>query len=729
MRTILLLCLYCLIHTTSYTQQCFSLLDCFVQPDTGCHLNANQITFWNESYWYSSTYATNDLPEAMTDLQLTLNDNCFGDVSVSFTLLLDIDNNQVLETAIVSDSLPPANTVMFGNALNPNYSGGEARAFDERLVPQNAKYGFAYQRIFNGLQVTNRVRWVSQALPNQFVDPALPYGKHKIIWTIQYDSLIQTCTRDIVVRDCKEPIVTCLSGATVNIGTNGTATFGIIAALQGASDNMTTTPQLMYGMRKKGNGSGFPVGPSGQNAFDVKFDCIDVGLFPTVELWVKDKAGNLDSCHTIVNVEDPNTNCTLNQALNVCVYMPSNEGIETYECLLEMIYPGGDTSFLYETSFQSNCIKFTQIPNASNYRAIPSSNENWLNGLSTYDLVLISRHILGIDTLNTPFKLIAADANQSGSITTFDNVLYRKLILGIDEELSNTNSWQFIDKNYVFQNPLNPFLETPAASISGSGLSFFADTLKFTGIKMGDVNNSAMAQIMHDEESDDRNALQCFLPEQWVKKGEIIEVPIFLKNGERLEGFQLGIQTDPSTLIIKGIFSNLSNFDQNSYYVQPNGNCRISWIGDTKPATILPNQSLMTFQMEAQKDFWLSEGFRVASDFRSEAYDLNLVKIPITVQFEETVLTSPLSKNDTLFPPQPNPTTGKIVFPVALKQDGMVHLHIMDTDGHTVYFIHESYESGNHLIEIPDVFLPISGLYFWKIQGEDTTKTGKFIKY
>jgi hypothetical protein len=38
------------------------------------------------------------------------------------------------------------------------------------------------------------------------------------------------------------------------------------------------------------------------------------------------------------------------------------------------------------------------------------------------DLVLISKHILGLEPLNSPYKMIAADANKSNSITTFDIV-------------------------------------------------------------------------------------------------------------------------------------------------------------------------------------------------------------------------------------------------------------------------------------------------------------------
>ncbi len=95
----------------------------------------------------------------------------------------------------------------------------------------------------------------------------------------------------------------------------------------------------------------------------------------------------------------------------------------------------------------------------SDYTVTPKKNDNPLNGLTTYDLVLISKHILGIEPLGSPYKMIAADANNSNSITTFDIVEFRKLILGINQALPNNESWRFMYNDYIFPNPHNPFQE------------------------------------------------------------------------------------------------------------------------------------------------------------------------------------------------------------------------------------------------------------------------------
>ncbi|MEM6697794.1 MAG: PKD domain-containing protein, partial [Bacteroidota bacterium] len=73
----------------------------------------------------------------------------------------------------------------------------------------------------------------------------------------------------------------------------------------------------------------------------------------------------------------------------------------------------------------------------STYEVQPSKTDDVLNGLSTFDIFLINNHILAKERLDSPYKIIAADLNLSGTVTTFDVVMLRKLLLGISDELPN----------------------------------------------------------------------------------------------------------------------------------------------------------------------------------------------------------------------------------------------------------------------------------------------------
>ena len=131
---------------------------------------------------------------------------------------------------------------------------------------------------------------------------------------------------------------------------------------------------------------------------------------------------------------------------------------------------------------------------AGDYEIRPLSCEvNPVNGVSTYDLVLIYRHLEGIEPLNSPYSIIAGDIDGSNSLTLQDTSMMWDLILGIinDIPLPGANN-RFVLKDYVFPDPMDPF--TPAYPQTFNIANLQADVLNadFIGIKMGDVNNTAL---------------------------------------------------------------------------------------------------------------------------------------------------------------------------------------------------------------------------------------------
>ena len=91
------------------------------------------------------------------------------------------------------------------------------------------------------------------------------------------------------------------------------------------------------------------------------------------------------------------------------------------------------------------------------YMVVPFNDLDHREGVSTLDLVLIQKHLLGRAKLNSPYKMIAADANKSGNITAMDLIEIRRLILGINSRFPNNTSWRFVDQGYSFIDPFNPF--------------------------------------------------------------------------------------------------------------------------------------------------------------------------------------------------------------------------------------------------------------------------------
>jgi hypothetical protein len=126
------------------------------------------------------------------------------------------------------------------------------------------------------------------------------------------------------------------------------------------------------------------------------------------------------------------------------------------------------------------------------YTVSVSLDEAPFNGVSTFDLILINQHILGIQPFDNPYDYLAADINNTSSITILDMIGIRRGILGQVSTLSNSPSWKFVTAGYTFPAPLNPWLEDVPTAIEIEALPPTGITdADFTGIKTGDVNGDA----------------------------------------------------------------------------------------------------------------------------------------------------------------------------------------------------------------------------------------------
>lgn len=114
-------------------------------------------------------------------------------------------------------------------------------------------------------------------------------------------------------------------------------------------------------------------------------------------------------------------------------------------------------------------------------------NENTIYGLTTLDLVLTQRHILGLETFTHPIQFLAADVNNDQKVTAADLVQMRKIILGIDSHFKNNTSWIFLDEASIVKET-NPWLIKRQIFIP-KGNKNIGD-LRFIPVKVGDVEGA-----------------------------------------------------------------------------------------------------------------------------------------------------------------------------------------------------------------------------------------------
>ena len=151
----------------------------------------------------------------------------------------------------------------------------------------------------------------------------------------------------------------------------------------------------------------------------------------------------------------------------------------------------GSTTATTQTDASGN-YTFSGLAAGSNLTITPVRDTLDNNGVTSFDLVLMSKHIIGLEFLDSPWKIIAADANTSNSVTTFDVVEIRKVILGLNPGYPANTSWRFFPAATTFVNPGNPFSPAlPAGTITVTNLQADFTTGNFYGVKIGDTNNTA----------------------------------------------------------------------------------------------------------------------------------------------------------------------------------------------------------------------------------------------
>ncbi len=263
-------------------------------------------------YWWDNGNQSHDLCEAPSEICLTATDLCSGaNINFEYQLFLDLDGDGMMETVVNSTQLGNQvgglgwNNVMYGNVTG----AGVSRQFDDRVVPTNQKWGFAIQETVTGNTKKACVMFNTFQNQNAFVTPQLPHGTHKIKWFVTDGCGNETvCEYTIIVKDCKAPTVVCLNGLSVNIMPTGMIVMWATDFLQYSDDNCTLTPYIKFGIRKCGDGTGFPVDGNGNPITNVTFTCDELDM-QCVELWGIDLAGNADFCKTFVLVQDNNDNC------------------------------------------------------------------------------------------------------------------------------------------------------------------------------------------------------------------------------------------------------------------------------------------------------------------------------------------------------------------------------------------------------------------------------------
>lgn len=537
-----------------------------------------------------------------------------------------------------------------------------------------------------------------------------------------------SCTITVTVEDQKAPTPLCIVGLSSQLMPMNGGGMAMVEAdyfNRGSSDNCSSPEDLIFTITTDSTLTSPP------STSTLQFDCAAAQLDEVpIFFWVTDEAGNSAYCETFIVIQDNNNVCQSFNVISVSGATRTFTGDEVDDTKVMLDMP---QSSMENYTTGDGTYMFYDVPVGESFTLTPQKNINPMNGVSTLDMILITKHILAIERLDSPYKMIAADVNNSGSISTSDIIAIRKLVLQLREDFPNNNSWRFIDATYEFENPENPFGEAFPETIFMENPAGNAWTADFVAVKIGDVNGSAIANNFSEiDERTNNNALVLDLNSQWLESQEDYYLTIHATDFFELQGYQLGLKADLDFVEIVDVKTLIGNDLENNSFAwnqTEGGELFIQWYAPEKAISLQNQSAILQVQLKTKATAQLSEVLKLAtSSTKSEAYNSDLATNSIELRYNAPETPVDMVDNEfKLYQNEPNPFGENTTIGFHLPEAGAATLTIYDVAGKVIHEQQGQFVKGHNKIQIDKAVLNSSGVLYYQLKTPRHTATMKMM--
>ena len=515
------------------------------------------------------------------------------------------------------------------------------------------------------------------------------------------------------IIDCKAPTPVCYNGLSIDVMPLSGMVEIWASDYDASSFDYCHPYELRINRVEDTNGDGVITSDDYQTTVpqydSVQFVCSDAGTFVTVQLWVGEISGdnvnNWDYCVSYMDVQDNNGVCSGSKvALGGKIANEEGESVENVSVELNNGNGSMTTDATGEFSFA--------VPAGGDYTVTPMRTDDAANGVSTFDLIKISRHILNVELLDSPYKIIAADANGSNNISTVDLIAIRKVILRVANEFPNNTSWRFVDKSYAFQNAAQPLKENFREVANFNNLAAAELTADFVAIKVGDVNGDATPNSVLGVDGRTFNgSLNFNSTDGSVKAGETFEVAFVADKDVR--GFQFTMELNSAQLVeIKNGMTADNNFNVIGSQIATSFNTESATAGET----------MFTLVLKATADVATSNTVAISGAIaKAEAYDASGNLLNVGLDF------GVVATNDfALYQNTPNPFKGETVIGFNLPEAAAATLTVSDVSGKVLQVVTGDYTKGYNQVSLNSANLS-QGVLYYQLDTDNFTATKKMV--
>ncbi|MBK9271812.1 MAG: T9SS type A sorting domain-containing protein [Saprospiraceae bacterium] len=274
------------------------------------------------------------------------------------------------------------------------------------------------------------------------------------------------------------------------------------------------------------------------------YTCDELGK-NEVEIWVTDSSGNQSFCKTYIEVQNNNAkipNCKRKdslttsppQLLNISglISFPNQQPMENVSLSLKDINsyqiqirrdtsirtkydtiraPSGTIYYIQKKdtvitihqdtlhgalvmntkSKNQGQFSFLNLTHQNSYQLIPEYDQKDLKGIDVNDAIILLRHLLKMEAITDPYKLLAADLNQDKIIDYADFNLLYGLVNGTVPLDQLKVLWRFVPKAHVFKSAQLSYQEDISSYMNFQKIGSSYDKADYYVIKLGDLDDNA----------------------------------------------------------------------------------------------------------------------------------------------------------------------------------------------------------------------------------------------
>lgn len=345
----------------------------------------------------------------------------------------------------------------------------------------------------------------------------------------------------------------------------------------------------------------------------------------------------------------------------------------------------GFSNKTYAASNEHGEYQFEKLIEGNAYFIKGKKNDDLLNGVNTFDLLKIQKHLLGIEPFTQSQQWIAADVNRNGNVNVLDILELRKTILGINTSFPNNTSWRL--GKFGEQNKWSETQRVETGGDQGS--------IDWTGIKIGDLNNDVIVNVTDSPLHTRSGGLFSLAYEdEIVEAGTDVTISFKCMSVAQLEGMQFMMKVEDAEIV--SVQSNVLDVSHENYNIDQEGLIRFSW-SQAKNVSLNPQDELLSITLTVHKDRRIKDIIALVDrQLRAEAYLDNEIQ---KLEFKNLEDDNDVSNIDEIHI-YPNPFRESTQIELSMQQEGKVQFAFYDFSGQIIYSFENVFPDGKQQIEI-----------------------------